>query len=192
MKRARHTFTLVEILTVAAMICLIMSAILVAYNGVYRSWATGNTIAAMKSAHLALGKFKQQHGFFPQGSDTLGKVAKGADKAHKFEGKNNSLVHNLLQDCSPYSFMNGDVLMIFDDFGNKPNKNSQSGVKEIYYACSNQNDFKLMSMGKDGDWGGNDDIVYLPYGDSTYKPGFYRCTTSGAGGISGEVEPLSE
>ena len=188
MKRVKHTFTLVEILTVAAMICLIMSVILVAYNGVYRSWATGNTIAAMKSAHLALDKFKLDYKYFPQGSGKLGKVAKDADDEHPNEGKNRSLVHNLLQNCSPYSYMDGSDLLIFDDFGEKPPKTPQ----EIYYVSSRHDDFMLMSKGKDGVFGGNDDIVYLPYGDNSRKPGFYRCSVTSSGVISGEVETLSE
>ena len=108
MKQTKHAFTLVEILTVAAMICLIMAVIVVAYNGVYRSWATSNTIAAMKSAQLALEKFKLENGTFPTGSGTLGAMS----------DSNSKLADDLLQNCSPYSFKkdNNKVWHIFQNF----------------------------------------------------------------------------
>ena len=59
MKKQVKRFTLVEILMVTGMICLLAALILVAYNGVYRSWASKNTIATMKAAHLALDRWKK-------------------------------------------------------------------------------------------------------------------------------------
>lgn len=189
MKRVQHTFTLVEILTVAAMICLIMSVILVAYNGVYRSWATSNTVAAMKSAHLALDRYKLENGSYPAGNKTLGEIG----------NSNKRLQKDLLNDCSPYSFMNGNDLIIYDDFGNKPTSTSQAGVQEIYYASladtsEKRDTFVLFSPGKDGKWSTEDEIIYLPHGYHTkdLKPGFYRCGVDINGNISGEIETIND
>ena len=66
MKRNRNCFTLVEILMVAGMICLVAALIVVAYNGIYRSWATGNTVAVMKGAHLALDRHMLENGSYPE------------------------------------------------------------------------------------------------------------------------------
>ena len=190
MKRVHHTFTLVEILTVAAMICLIMSVILVAYNGVYRSWATSNTIAAMKSAHLALDRYKLENGSYPAGNDTLGKIG----------NSNKRLQKDLLNDCSPYSFMNGNDLIIFDDFGDKPNKAKPTPDKlqEIYYVHiegDTRDTFMLISNGKDGKPSTNDEIIYLPHGrGEDLKPGFYRCKVNSSGSIDGdgEIETIND
>lgn len=191
MKQTKHAFTLVEILTVAAMICLIMAVIVVAYNGVYRSWATSNTIAAMKSAQLALEKFKLENGTFPTGSGTLGAMS----------DSNSKLADDLLQNCSPYSFKkDNNKVIVFDDFGDKPNKDkpNPANMQEIHYvhlAGSEDRDiFMLMSKGKDGAWGGEDDVIFLPFGlpGKSIKAGFYLCSTNESGNISGELEPLIE
>ena len=188
MKQVRHAFTLVEILTVTAMICLIMAVIVVAYNGVYRSWASGNTIAAMNSAQLALEKYKLEVGHFPTGSGKLSDVTGGGDDNMK------KLRENLLQNCSPFSYQDGNKVVVFDDFGDKPPKAPQ----EIYYvhlADSEKRDiFMLMSMGKDGAWGGNDDVVFLPFGlpGKSIKAGSYLCSTNASGTVTGELEPLAQ
>ena len=65
MRKQVKRFTLVEILMVTGMICLLAALILVAYNGVYRSWASKNTIATMKAAHLALDRYMLENGSYP-------------------------------------------------------------------------------------------------------------------------------
>ena len=52
----------------------------------------------------------------------------------------------------------------------------------------------LMSKGKNGAWGGEDDIIFLPFGlpSKSLKAGFYFCNTNESGNISGELEPLIE
>ncbi|MBE6368964.1 MAG: type II secretion system protein [Lentisphaerae bacterium] len=184
MKRTQHSFTLVEILMVAGMIALVAAIVIVSYNGIYRSWSTGNTVGAMKCAHLAIDRHMLETGTYPIANDTLGKVAKNASA---------KLVAELKQDCSPYSYVKNGDLLIYDDFGPKPPK----APREIYYKFpidSNTNAFMLMSMGKDGSWGGDDDIIYLPFGwpAKDLKPGFYMATTSASGGISGEIEPIAQ
>ena len=194
MKQVRHAFTLVEILTVTAMICLIMAVIVVAYNGVYRSWASGNTVAAMNSAQLALEKYKLEVGHFPTGSGKLSEVTSVDDENMK------KLREGLLQSCSPFSYQDGNKVLVFDDFGDKPDKNKSNlgKIQEIYYvhlAESEERDiFMLMSMGKDGAWGGGDDVVFLPFGmpKKSIKAGSYLCSTSESGTITGELEPLAQ
>ena len=196
MKQVRHAFTLVEILTVAAMICLIIAVIVVAYNGVYRSWASGNTIAAMNSAQLALEKYKLEVGHFPTGSGKLSDVTSGNDDNMK------KLREDLLQNCSPFSYQDGSKVVVFDDFGDKPDKNKPNlgKIQEIYYVhlagtdSEKRDIFMLMSMGKDGAWGGDDDIVFLPFGlpSKSIKAGSYLCSTDADGKIEGELEPLAQ
>jgi hypothetical protein len=76
---------------------------------------------------------------------------------------------------------------VFDDFGKK---------EPVYYVFVHRNNktFALMSKGKDGEWGGNDDIIYMPKGDTTknLKPGFYMCSSDESGDIKTEVEPLAQ
>ena len=181
MKQHKSGFTLVEILMVTGMICLVIALILVTYNGVYRSWASKNTIAAMKGAHLALEKYMLENGSYPVDKDDLGKAAaKLSDK---------KLFNDLLQECAPFSYKNAaNELWIFDDFGPKPPETPNY----IYYKFPVGNSFALMSKGKDGNWGGDDDIIYLPVGNGTLKPGFYLCTTNENGTVSGDVEPLAQ
>lgn len=183
MKKLQRRFTLVEILMVAAMICLIMAVILIAYNGVYRSWASGNTAAVMKSAQLPLDKYKQENnGVYPAGKGTLGSIVHDKETLKK----------ELLQACSPLSYMNGNTLQIFDDFGDKPPKTPQ----EIYYISplESRNTFMLMSMGKNGEWGGDDDIIFLPHGHDGHnlRSGFYVCNVNEDGTITGEIEPMAQ
>ena len=181
MKRNKSVFTLVEILMVSGMICLIIALILVTYNGVYRSWASRNTIATMKAAHLALDRYMLENGSYPVAKDDLGKVA--ADLTAK------KLFNDLLQDCAPFCYKKAaNELWIFDDFGKKPPETPNY----IYYKFPVNNSFVLMSKGKNGDWGGDDDIIYLPVGNGTLKPGFYLCSTNADGAISGDVEPLAQ
>ena len=177
----KNRFTLVEILTVSAMICLVMAVILIAYNGIYRSWATKNTIATMKAAQLPLDKFKLENEMYPVNSgNTLGSAVHGEAVLKK----------ELHQACSPFSQMNGNTLLVFDDFGDK------KAPQEIYYVApvENRNTFMLMSKGKDGEWGGEDDIVFLPHGleSKNLKPGFYMCNATGSGTVSGEIEPIAQ
>ena len=184
MKQKQKSFTLVEILMVAGMIALIAAVVIVSYNGIYRSWATGNTVATMKCAHLAIDKHMLENGTYPIGNDTLGKIAKNTSS---------KLMSELKQECSPYSYEKNGNLLIFDDFGPKPPKTPC----EIYYKFpidSTTNAFMLMSMGKDGSWGGEDDIIYLPFGwaAKNLKPGFYMATVTSAGAISGELEPIAQ
>ena len=81
MKQNKRSFTLVEVLVVAGIICIIAALILVTYNGVYQSWSTGNTAAAMKAAHLALDKYMLENGSYPVEADSseLGKLCKNKD-----------------------------------------------------------------------------------------------------------------
>lgn len=180
MKKLIRQFTLVEILMVAGMICLIAAMILVAYNGVYRSWASRNTIATMKAAHLALDRYMLEHGAYPAAATrtTLRTVA----------GTDSKFVKDLLQECSPYSMLDGNNVVVFDDFG--PHT---GGVHQIEYVfpASGSNSFALISAGKDGNFGTIDDIIYLPGGNGSLKPGFYMGTTTNNGGVS-NVEPLAQ
>ena len=185
MKKLIRPFTLVEILMVTGMICLIAAMILVAYNGVYRSWASRNTIATMKAAHLALDRYMLEHGAYPAATRTPLRTVAGTDS--KF-------VKDLLQECSPYSMLDGNNVVVFDDFG--PHTGA-SAVHPIYYVfpANGSNSFALISAGKDGNLGTDDDIIYLPGGNSSLKPGFYMGSTTENGGISNddfEPEPLAQ
>ena len=184
MKQRTDHFTLVEILMVTGMICLIAALIAVAYNGVYRSWATRNTIATMKAAHLALDKYMLENGAYPTSSKkTLQDVVKDVT------GNDSKLVNDLLQNCAPYSQKDGNSVKIFDDFGDKDNPH------HIYYVfpAANTASFALLSAGKDGNPGTDDDIIYLPAGCTSpnLKPGFYMGVTTASGGIS-DYEPLAQ
>lgn len=182
MKQRKNHFTLVEILMVTGMICLIAALIAVAYNGVYRSWATRNTIAAMKGAHLALDKYMLEHGSYPRQTsrEKLGTVASGTA-----EGK--QLINDLLQNCAPFAQKDGTAVKVFDDFGDTEN------IQEIFYVfpAANSTSFALISSGKDGLPGTDDDIIYLPGGNNTLKPGFYMGTATSDGAVS-EAEPLAQ
>jgi len=179
MKLKKSCFTLVEILMVTGMICLIAALIAVAYNGVYRSWATRNTIATMKSAHLALDKYMLENGSYPQATSRtkLGSLASG----------NKQLEHDLLQNCAPYAGKDGSTVKVFDDFGDKDT------IVEIEYVfpAANSTSFALLSRGKDGAFGTDDDIIYLPAGNNTLKPGFYMGITTTDGSVS-DIEPLAQ
>ena len=191
MKQKQKSFTLVEILTATAIICLLAAVILIAYNGIYRSWATANTVATMKSAHLALDRFALENTRYPTGIDRLGAVADSSEGSPK-------LAKDLFQECAPYSFMNGSELCIFDDFGTKPaagNNDSINNMKEIYYIYpyNETNTFVLASKGKNGDWQGDDDIIYLPFGLPGTKPGFYYGNINVSTGlVEGELEPIAQ
>ena len=113
MKQNIKSFTLVEILMVTGIICIIAALILVAYNGVYQSWSTGNTAAAMKSAHLALDKYMLENGSYPVAADSseLGKLCqKSKDDSDIIKTAKDKLLEDLLQDCSPYSYKNPMVI----------------------------------------------------------------------------------
>ena len=190
MKLKKSCFTLVEILMVTGMICLIAALIVVAYNGVYRSWSSKNTIATMKAAHLALDRYMLENNNYPQqnwnsGSALLRFQTTGSDTAQI------KLAKDLLQACAPYSYENNNNVTVFDDFGPKPPGNYHA----IYYVFpyGSTNSFALMSMGKNGAWGGDDDIIYLPIGNRSQnlKPGFYMCTISSNGSYS-NLEPLAQ
>ena len=178
MKKQIKRFTLVEILMVTGMICLIAALIIVSYNGVYRSWSSKNTIATMKAAHLALDRYMLENGSYPAASSkqTLQEISKNNLKFAK----------ELLQDCAPYSKADGNKTKVFDDFGKE---------SEIYYVypAAGSKSFALISAGKDGAFGGdsNDDIIYLPAGNSSLKPGFYIGKTTDQGGVS-DTEPLAQ
>ena len=191
MRVQKKRFTLVEILMVTGMICLIAALIIVAYNGVYRSWSSKNTIATMKAAHLALDRYMLENNNYPQqnwnsGSALLRFQSTGSDPVQI------KLAKDLLQACAPYSYEHNSNVTVFDDFGPKPPGNYHA----IYYVFpyGSTNSFALMSMGKDGDWGGDDDIIYLPKGDTAknLKPGFYMCSSDASGDIKTEVEPLAQ
>ena len=98
MKKLIRQFTLVEILMVAGMICLIAAMILVAYNGVYRSWASRNTIATMKAAHLALDRYMLEHGAYP-GRNTRVTLQSLTD-ANSNDPYIAKLANDLLQECA--------------------------------------------------------------------------------------------
>ena len=54
-----------------------------------------------------------------------------------------------------------------------------------------------MSKGKNGKWGDDDDIIYLPKGDKdkNLKPGFYMCTTDEEGKLpsnTDDIEPMAQ
>ena len=199
MKQNKRSFTLVEILMVTGIICIIAALILVTYNGVYQSWSTGNTVAAMKAAHLALDKYMLENGSYPveAASSELGKLCKeSSSDSDIIKTAKKKLFEDLLQDCSPYSYKksNGDLL-IYDDYGPKPPKDP----KEIFYRfpMDNSKGFALFSKGKNGEWGNGDDIVYLSQGDSDRKPGFYRCSVEDNSGkleidTGDEVEPIAQ
>ena len=189
MKHQKRSFTLVEILVAAAMICLLAAVILIAYNGIYRKWATVNTVAAMKSAHLVLDRFALENNQYPVGKNTLGEIAKNSDSA-KF-------IKELFQECSPYAHKYEDgYVAVFDDFGTKPSADDAepvAGMQEIFYVYpyNDTNTFVLFSKGKDGEWAGDDDIIYLPFGLSGVKPGFYYGNVNNYTAY-GELEPIAQ
>ena len=198
MKSQKKRFTLVEILMVTGMICLIAALIVVAYNGVYRSWASKNTVAAMKAAHLAIDRYIQANNSFPWDKGTKGKLEftyKDEDE-EDYDPSIKKLAKDLLQDCTPYSYEKNKTVTVFDDFGPKT---PHEEVQVIYYVFEHKSNktFALMSKGKDGDWGGEDDIIYLPKGDSSknLKPGFYMCSSDENGSLPGsadDIEPLAQ
>ena len=184
MKKQIKRFTLVEILMVTGMICLIAALIVVAYNGVYRSWASKNTIATMKAAHLAIDRYMLENGSFPWANGNSGKLEFDVNSS---DPEIKKLAKALLQECTPYSYEKSNKVIAFDDFGKK---------EPIYYVFEHRSNktFALMSKGKDGEWGGDDDIIYLPKGDSNkhLKPGFYMCSSDSSGDIKNTVEPLAQ
>jgi hypothetical protein len=131
-----------------------------------------------------------ENGTFPTGKDTLGDMS----------ASNSKLADDLLQNCSPYSFKIGNKVIVFDDFGDKPNKDkpNPANMQEIHYVhlynSEKRDIFMLMSMGKDGAWGGGDDVVFLPFGmpKKSIKAGSYLCSTNASGTITGELEPLAQ
>lgn len=178
MKRNRNCFTLVEILMVAGMICLVAALIVVAYNGIYRSWATGNTVAVMKGAHLALDRYMLENGSYPE------KTSQAALEDVVAPGS--KLALDLLQECAPYSEKDaGGKVRVFDDFG------KESAIRYIF-PLKNTNSFGLISAGKDGDFGNNDDIIYLPTGNGTLKPGFYTGKLDEGDGSIEDAEPIAQ
>ncbi len=195
MMMTRKRFTLVEVLMVTGMICIIAALILVSYNGVYRSWSSRNTIAAMKTAQLALDRFRLETGAFPNAPNGRSMTWNTAD------ADLGSLARNLLQDCSPFAFefANHDVV-VFDDFGPKPPSASESEIHAIryIYPYADTKTFALFSMGKDGQFNNdNDDIIFLPAGLSSrnLKPGFYMVKLNNSLVIQGsgdDIEPLAE
>lgn len=177
MKQNKRSFTLVEILMVTGIICLIAALILVAYNGVYQSWSTGNTAAAMKAAHLALDKYMLENGSYPK--------QETADNLENVAGADTRLSRQLLQDCAPYSNKKSSgKVEIFDDFGKK------AAIKYVF-PVSNSSSFALISAGKDGSYYTEDDIIYLPGGTTSIKPGFYTGKTTSSGGLS-DYEPIAQ
>lgn len=188
MRMKQRSYTLVEILMVAGMIALIAALILVTYNGVYRSWSTGNTVAAMKGAHLALDRYMLEHGSYPVCNlTTMREMAAAVGDA--------KLTHGLLQDCSPYSKKYGtDGVIIFDDFGDKKGSNLHE-IKYIYTPSVNGlASFVLISAGRDGVFGSDegDDVIYLPSGNSTLKPGFYTGSFKTGTGEIEDAEPIAQ
>ena len=199
MKQNKRSFTLVEVLVVAGIICIIAALILVTYNGVYQSWSTGNTAATMKSAQLALDKYMLENGSYPveDNGTELGKICqKSSTDSNVIKAAKDKLFNDLLQDCAPYSYKNSSTeLWIFDDYGPKPPKDP----KEIFYRfpMDNSKGFALFSKGKDGKWGNGDDVVYLSQGDNNHKPGFYLCTVKDTSGklsidTNEDVEPIAQ
>ena len=190
--RGMRPFTLVEVLVVTGIICIIAVLIVVGYNGVYRSWSVRNTVAAMKNVHLVLERFRLENGYLPIESSpvALSYSTSASDPALK------ALARDLLQSVHPYAKDFGGTVKVFDDFGS----NTDSGkVRSLYYIYpySDTGTFALISLGKDGAWGGDDDIIYLPAGLSGKKlpPGFYLVSLNDdeSGVIqssSDDIEPL--
>ena len=229
-KMGRRSFTLVEILGIAAIIAIIVYLVVVGYNGVYRSWATRNTVGVMKNVHLVLDKFRQEYGYFPVKSTSWehpvncydgypfelcfyeGEGASGDyQKTFRYDptgakGDPNywPLVQQLVQQVHPYAkeftFKNGGsvykVFKVFDDFGSKTDEDN---IRPLFYAYPylTTGTCALFSKGKDGAWGGGDDIIYLPAGleSRNLRPGFYLVTLNSSGVIQGtadDIEPLAQ
>jgi len=195
-RRSNRRFTLVEILMVTGMICIIAALIIVTYNGVYRSWSTGNTVAAMKNTHLALDRFRLPNGYLPEQASyfALNYATNDPDPALQ------ALARDLLTSAAPYAFKFSDhIVRIFDDFGPKPPAAGKDDIHPIYYIYpyKNTGTLALFSRGKDGVWNGDtDDIIYLPNGLDALKlePGFYMVQLSGDGTITcdpEDIEPLA-
>ena len=187
MSSQKKRFTLVEILMVTGMICLIAALIVVAYNGVYRSWSSKNTIATMKAAHLTLDRYMLENGSFPWASGSQGKLKFASNTGDK---ELNKLAADMLHNCSPYSYEKDNEVIIFDDFGKQ---------EEIYYIFPHGDNktYALMSKGKNGSWNDRNNIIYLPKGDSSknLEPGFYMCSSDENGSLPGsadDIEPLAQ
>lgn len=209
----RRAFTLVEILGITAIIAIIVYLVVVGYNGVYRSWATRNTVAAMKNVHMVLDKFRHEFGYFPVKSTSVGTdgepfelciYANGdGDYLKKFryggsKGDPNYKVlgNNLVQLVHPYAKNFDGTYKVFDDFGSKTEEDE---IRPLFYAYPylTTGTFALFSKGKDGNWGGGDDIIYLPAGLSgrNLRPGFYLVSLNSSGVIQGsadDIEPLAQ
>ncbi|MBE6402257.1 MAG: type II secretion system protein [Lentisphaerae bacterium] len=195
MKKQIKRFTLVEILMVTGMICLIAALIVVAYNGVYRSWSSKNTVATMKAAHLALDRYMLENNTYPVQSWNSGTGGYLRFAANSSDPAIAKLAADLLQAGAPYSYERSNTVTLYDDFGPKPPGNYHA----LYYVFpyGNTNSFAIMSMGKNGEWGGDDDIIYLPVGDRNHnlKSGFYLCSIEDSNGDIenyGELEPLAQ
>ena len=225
---SRRGFTLVEILGIAAIIAIIVYLVVVGYNGVYRSWATRNTVGVMKNVHLVLDKFRQEYGYFPVKSTSWESSADCYDgypfelcfyasgdgdykKTFRYGGSKGDpnykiLGRNLVQLVHPYAKNFDGTYKVFDDFGPR---NDASKVHPIFYAFpytdpagtgrpkTETGTFALFSKGKDGAWGGGDDIIYLPAGleSRNLRPGFYLVTLNSSGVIQGtadDIEPLAQ
>ncbi len=196
-RRSGRRFTLVEILMVTGMICIIAALIIVTYNGVYRSWSTGNTVAAMKNIHLALDRFRLANGYLPEQTspDKLAFSTADSDPVRQV------LARDLLTTVAPYAFEFSDhTVGVFDDFGPKPPTALKADIHSIYYIYpyKNTGTFALFSLGKDGVAGGDtDDIIYLPGGLAAngLKPGFYMVKLNVGGDIAcdnDDIEPLAD
>lgn len=215
--RTGRGFTLVEILGITAIIAIIVYLVVVGYNGVYRSWATRNTIAAMKNVHLVLDKFRHEYGYFPVKSTSTAypvplsfyQSGHGNSKPFRYttDGNFRVLGRQLVQQVHPYAReFTGGVIKVFDDFGPR---DDVDGVHPIHYTYPylTTGTFALFSKGKDGRWGregfknyDEDDIIYLPAGlelsDGVHlRPGFYLVRLNDSGVIQGsadDIEPLAQ
>ena len=216
--RTGRGFTLVEILGITAIIAIIVYLVVVGYNGVYRSWATRNTIAAMKNVHLVLDKFRHEFGYFPVKSTSVGTdgspfelcIYENGDgdylKKFRYGGSKGDpnykiLGRNLVQQVHPYARDFNGTFKVFDDFGPR---NDADKVHPIYYAYpySTTGTFALFSKGKDGRWGRDgfknydeDDIIYLPAGLDLsggvhLRPGFYLVRLNDSGVIQGSADDI--
>jgi hypothetical protein len=62
---------------------------------------------------------------------------------------------------------------------------------DVTYPVSGSSSFALISAGKDGSYYTEDDIIYLPGGTTSIKPGFYTGKTTSSGGLS-DYEPIAQ
>lgn len=145
----RHQFTMVEILTVMAIIGILAGITLTVFPTITRKSKISRTQGQLKGLETILELYKEEWGFFPPTKDAGGNAPKVLSSSW-YNGivKDNSNKTNLIDNSemgfatSAETLPNGDTYMYVDPFG-----------KPYYYQCPgriNTEKYDLWSTGPDG------------------------------------------